>query len=305
MIKTTLSCVSGLALVLAAALTSGCSQKPACEELGSCGGPLPIGSWTLKPGFGSCSEDLYDPAADTRLIGGAEVPAARTPPIEPAVYDWCDSLVTSSGTSIQTHAANFYAESAPVGAATIRIDPNGHWAAGITNTGTYVLDFPAICMREFGAMDGRSVDPSADPPGPPGDVCKQLQVPLAASGKGNGADSNTTCQVNPADLGGCLCAFDVSATGGPSGYYSQTSSNTIQFLPGTNFPLDVTYCNLGDSLELTGTDGEYLFGIKGLRTMHLAKVVPNCADGAAGPGEDGIDCGGSCPNACPAAPATP
>jgi hypothetical protein len=298
MIKsTTLPCVFALSLV--AALSSSCMQKPACQELGNCGGPVPIGTWVLQPGTESCTEDLYEPASDPRLIGGAEIPAARTPPIEPAVYDWCDLLVTSSGTSIQTHAANFYAESAPVGRASIRIDANGHWAAGITRTGTYVLDFPTICMREFGAMDGRSIDPMATPPGPPGTVCQQLQVTLRASGLGNGAYPNTTCQQNPADLGGCLCAFDVTATGGPSGYYSQINSNTLQFLPGTNFPENVTYCNEDTTLELTGADGEYLFGTKGLRTLRLAKFVPNCTDGSRGDGEDGVDCGGGCPNACP------
>jgi hypothetical protein len=310
--STTLSSVIALC-GLFAAVTSGCKQPPNCPELGNCGGPVPVGNWALSPAMnvngvvtpehGSCTEELYYPAADPRIVGGQPITPARVPPIEPAVYDWCDQLITSSGTSIQTHAANFYTGSPKIGAATIRIEANGHWSAGITRTGTYVLDFPALCMREFGAMDGKPVNPM-DPASPNGNVCKQLEVPLRMSGMGNGSYQNTTCEPNPDDPLGCLCAFDVQETGGPSGYYKVLNANTLVFLPGTNFPQTVTYCNKGDSLELTGTDGEYLFGTTGLRTLDLGKVVPNCNDGMNGPGEEGIDCGPGCPNACPA-PAAP
>ena len=304
--------LSSLALCgLVAVLTSGCKQSTHCAELRDCGGDIPSGSWQLTPPTpvngnlitpASCNEDLYTPASDPRLVGGAPVPAARLPPPEPAVYDWCDMLITNSGLSIQTHAANFYAESAPVGAATVRLQKNGVFSAGLTVTGTYTLNFPALCMREFGAMDGRAIDPS-DPSLGTGDVCQQLQVPLRAAGVGDGADINTTCSAQGADPGGCICKFDVQAAGGPSGYFRQISANTIQFLPNANFPQTVTYCNSGDgSLDLTGADGEYLFGVAGLRTLRLAQIVPNCADGQQGPNEDGVDCGGLCPTACTAAP---
>ena len=284
-------------------LTSGCKQEVLCPELGNCGGPTPYGSWELKPGSSSCVEDLYVPPSDPRLIGGGDVPAARTPPPEPALFDWCDNLVTSNGTTIQARAAIFYSESAPVGAATIRFDTNGSWSSGITRTGTFVLDFPALCIREFGATDGKLIDPMHPELGT-GNVCKQLEVPLGASGRGPGSYQNTTCEPNPADPAGCLCAFDVQETGGPSGSFQQINGNTLLLLSDKTFPAQVTFCNSGGHLQLTGTDGEYMFGTKGLRTMDLAKVVANCSDGKQGPGELGIDCGDECPNACPA-PATP
>jgi hypothetical protein len=101
-----------------------------------------------------------------------------------------------------------------------------------------------------------------------------------------------------------VCFFDDQETGGPSGYYQQLDSSTLMFLSDKGFPNRVTYCNKGTSLELTGKDGEYLFGVKGLRTLDLAKTIANCTDGMPGPGEDGVDCGGQCPNPCPA-PTTP
>jgi hypothetical protein len=302
----------GLAVCgLVSALTSGCQQQVHCPVLKDCGGPVPVGTWTLTPQVvdaagnviapihGSCIEDLYVPVSDPRLVGGGDVPAARTPPPEPALYDWCDGLLTSSGTKIDNRDAVFYTESAPVGVASIRLDATGAWSSGITRTGTFLLDFPALCMREFGAMDGRSIDPMAMPPGPPGDVCAQLQVAQRAAGMGTGAYQNTTCKDNPADPGGCLCEFEDQETGGPSGYYQRLDNNTLMFLSDKGFPNRVTYCNEGTSLELTGQDGEYLFGIKGLRTLDLA--VANCTDGIKGPYEQGVDCGGQCAQVCGAA----
>jgi hypothetical protein len=256
---------------LFAALTTGCKQEPLCKELGNCGGAVPIGRWALSPGHGSCSEDLYIPATDTRLVQ-ADLPAARTSPPEPALFDWCLLLVTNGGTNIQARPPRFFYSDGLVGAATIRYDPDGHFSAGITRTGTYTLDFPAFCMRAFGAMDGRPADPANNPDGGGVNICKQLEVPVRASGQGEGSYMNTTCDPNPADPAGCLCVFDVTETGGPSGTYQLLNANTILHLPFSNFPQKVTFCNKGDSLELTGANGEYLFDVRGLRTMDLAKM---------------------------------
>jgi len=307
------------ALVGAVALiTAGCTQTPRCQELGSCGGPDPVGSWVLAPGYGSCNEDLYVSQTDPRLVG-AEVPAARVPAIDPALWDWCDSLVTSGGTHLVVVSAGFVYSDPRTGSATVRFKHDGTFSAGLTVTGTYLLDFPALCMREFGGMDGRAADPDNDPNGAPVNICKQLETAQRRTGTNTGAYFNTTCDKNPSDPQGCLCAFDLTATGGPSGLYqlldsngnvcppTATNCNTLQFLPQTTFPQKATFCMTGDSLELTGTDGAYLFdNSTGLRTLKLKKVVANCTDGAQGPGEDGVDCGGDCPNACAAAmpPAT-
>ncbi len=296
---------------LFAALTNGCMQEPACPALGDCGGPPPSGGWVLSPGHASCFEDLYVAPKDTRVYGG-EVPTARNAPIEPALFDWCDLLVTSGGPNIQAKSGAFIYESGPIGRTSLSYtpDPNnpmvGRFTLGTTRTGTYTLDFPAVCMREFGAMDGRqALDSEGKPVGPPTNVCKQLEPQVAAAGIGEGSYPNVLCEPNPVDLAGCLCAFDVSETGGSSGAYQiLPDRKTIMHLPTGNFPQKATYCNKGNTLELTGAEGAYLFGVKGLRTMNLAAArVDPCMDGAQGGDETGVDCGGACPMACPAAPA--
>jgi len=266
-------------LSLLALTTSGCTQEPLCEELSDCGGPVPTGDWVLDPGHPSCSEDLYVPPNDTRLLGG-EITPARQPTIEPALFDWCNLLVAGGGTQILLQPPRFYYESGPIGAAIVAYHPDGTFSAGLTRTGEFILDFPAICMRGFGATDGipaaNPANPTGgpDPAGPPVDVCEQLQVPLANSGTGEGSYQNTDCYPNPEDPQGCLCSFEVTETGGPSGKYRVLDNGTIQHVSFTGFPSKANYCNTGTRLQLTGKDGEYLFNVKGLRTLDLAPAPP-------------------------------
>jgi hypothetical protein len=265
------SALVGLSLL--AALASGCTQEPHCPELSSCGGPLPLGVYELVPGSESCSEDLFAPTIDTRLKD-SEVPAARTPPVEPTFFDWCNLLVASGGEDILRNTPQFYYESGRIGSATIRYNPDGTFSAGLTRTGTFTLDFPAVCMRAFAATDGRLLDPDMPELGT-GNVCKQLEGPLRTSGLNEGSYRNTTCDPNPADPQGCLCRFDVTETGGPAGVYQQLDASTILHLSNGSLPSKVTYCNTGNDLELTGANGAYLYnnGV-GLRTLKLRLVSP-------------------------------
>ena len=287
---------------LLAALATGCAQSPKCAALGTCGGPAPVGEWVLDPAHPSCSEDLYQPPPDGRLELGNLQPA-RVPLPEEALYDWCDLLVTNGGNEIAPRSKpRFSFNSGPIGAAWIRYaaigpDGRGTYEAGLTRTGTYLIDFPETCMRDFGAH---------------GDVCTQLQTQIVATS----AHKNLMCAPNPSDPVdhyGCICQFDISIQSGGSGYYTPGGSNSIIHeataeFPGktqvARFPEEATYCNKGSSLELTGANGQYLFDEPGLRTLDLAQTTINCADGAKGPGEDGVDCGLACPNAC-GAPAMP
>lgn len=258
-------------LAALAALASGCTQTPQCSELAECGGPPPVGVWELVPGTSeSCQEDLYNPTVDTRLKD-SEVPAARIRALEPALFDWCNLLIARGGDDILANSPQFYYESGRIGQATVTYNADGTFSAGLTRTGTFVLDFPPVCMRSFSAVDGKSINPD-DPAAPIGNVCKQLEGPLALSGAGEGSYRNTTCEPNPVEPEGCLCGFDVTETGGPGGTYRMLAGNKIEHFSNTNFPAKVSYCNGGNTLELTGADGAYLFNYIGLRTLRLALV---------------------------------
>ena len=303
----------GLALIgfgLAAVLLAGCKQELHCQELGDCGGPVPIGNWTLgetpEKTFASCAEDLYIPPTDKRLVG-ADLPPARIPAPEPAFSDWCGGLIASTSKVLYATPL-FYTESSPVGAATVRYNADGTYAVGFGLVGTYLLSFSAACMRQFGATDGKpapgpgGAQPDAD--APLVDVCKQLEVPLRESGINEGAYRNTTCTPDPKDPGGCACYFDRAEVFGSAGNYALISSNEILHTPSTpNFPYRVVYCTEGNTLQLTAADGSYLFGLPGLRTLDLGRL--DCADGLQGLGEEGPDCGFACGNVCPGAAPAP
>ncbi|HEX2872479.1 MAG TPA: hypothetical protein VHP33_14520 [Polyangiaceae bacterium] len=269
---TTQACSALILVGLMAALSTGCTQEPLCPPLSGCGGPDPVGNWDLAPGYESCTEDLYLPPTDKRLTKPT-LPVAGQPAPEPAVYDWCDLLI-NGGRPTPTMAGfynqpGFFYESGQVGQANLRINADGTYTMGLARTGVFVLEFPAICVRMYGAMDNAALNPN-DPMSPVGDVCKQLEGPVNDSGIGEGSYSNTKCLANPNDPGGCLCQFDVSETGGPFGPWRR-NGNTVSFILQQNFPSNATFCNHGDTLDLTGADGEYLFGVKGLRTMKFKR----------------------------------
>ena len=276
---------------LVVALSSGCNQNPLCSELGTCGGN-PIGDWVLGAGHPSCSEDLYLPPPDTRLEA-ADQPAARTPVVEAALYDWCDLLVTNGGTKVATIDPHFSFESGTIGSAFVHYGPTGpngtgSYTASLIRTGRYIVEFPKLCITEFGAQ---------------GDVCTALQTQLSATT----IHKNLQCLGNPADPGGCVCRFDVALQSGGSGTYEAVDSHTLLHRMNVKFPTNsaaaafpqkVTFCSKGDRLELTGADATYLFDEPGLRTMDLGPTTVNCADGLQGPGEAGVDCGLACPTPC-------
>jgi hypothetical protein len=295
----------------------GCfKQAPLCPPLDSCGGGLPVGDWTLdgtQPLSAACSEDLYTPPEDPRLVQ-ADLPAARVPPPTPALYDWCDLLVTTpnipvanptnpasqkptTNNSIVGRLPNFSFETFPIGAATIHYDASNKYVLSTTRTGRYAIDFPAYCMREFGAVDTPR-DPNALP-ATTGTVCQKLQdaLPFIAPP----IYENIACQPGTSDPEGCVCGFDVADREVSSGTVGVNPNDTSEMthLPGNDFPEDVTYCVQTNRLELTGANGQYLFDRVGLRTLDMVKVTVNCTDGMRGPGEDGVDCGPACPMLCP------
>lgn len=275
---------------LLATLTAGCKQPLLCENLASCGGEVPSGDWVLDANHGSCSEDLYTPPADPRLIQ-ADLPAARTPIPEPALFDWCQLLVTGPGADIVARPPPFlFVESAPVGTATLHYDSAaGTYRLSTTRSGSYVTNFPPYCMRAFGGMNNAS-----------GNVCDQLTAGLKAKVSSK-KYRNIACQPDSPDANtsGCDCFFDLTEVQESTGSFGTKGSKKLLHRPGTNFPEEVVYCHQGDRLQLTAADDEYLFDRVGLRTLDMVKTTAiNCNDSMQGVGEDGIDCGPGCDVMC-------
>jgi hypothetical protein len=272
-------------LGLIAALTAGCKQQVLCPALSGCGGAVPAGDYALIKDMGtySCSEDLYITPPDPRLKS-ADIPTARTPLAEPALFDWCQLIGTGQGPDIvRNKPPTMFAESPDIGEAALHFNPTDmSYVLSTTRLGTFEFEMPAYCMRAFGAteMGGQN-------------ICQRLEASLNM----NSATKfrNFQCKIDdrdPPDNYGCVCRYNLVDAQKSAGRYIPQTDGTIMFLPGNDFPEVVSYCNAGDNrLDLTGADGEYLFDRVGLRTLSLVKFAANCNDGMQGPGEDGVDCG--------------
>lgn len=280
---------------LALALNTGCTQTPNCSELGTCGGN-PAGDWLLSAGHPSCSESLYRPPPDDRLVKGDQ-PAARLPLPDEAFYDWCDLLTFKTADSTMydaNHVPRFSSTDLQIGAAWLHYDAMASmYTAALTTTGTYIADYPPTCVRGFGAKDDAML----------GSVCTQLQTYLADKGT---AAKNIACVTSVEDPLACTCKFDISRVSGGSGLYVVQGNTIVHALTtrtdgtqGADFPAYATFCAQNGSLQLTGKDGAYLFNQPGLRTLDLGTATIDCKDMMQGPGEEGVDCGVVCGTPCP------
>jgi hypothetical protein len=281
-----------LAALALPVMVTGCKQASLCPGLDVCGGDLPVGDWVLAAGHASCSDDLYTPAPDSRLVGG-DLPPARTPPPEPALYDWCSLLVATDAMDIKDTAfklPNLYVESPPIGTALIRYQADRKFFISTRRIGNYKIDFPPYCMRAFGAVDS-----------PGATVCDKLTASLTA--KLPSRYKNVHCTSDgDTTLGGfgCNCTFDLSEIQESKGTVLPPNGGPLFHLFSNTFPQNVSYCASPDRLQLSSANDEYLFDRLGLRTLDLAKnTTPiNCTDHMQGYGEDGVDCGPACPVFC-------
>jgi hypothetical protein len=88
-----------------------------------------------------------------------------------------------------------------------------------------------------------------------------------------------------------------TTTVGP--WASPNGSGRISFFDATAAPpAEADYCLSGDQLALSGTKQLDLFNRNSLKTLTLR--APSCTDRVQSKtlGEEGIDCGGQCPNPC-------
>jgi hypothetical protein len=262
-------------------LAGGCAEGDVCKALGACGGN-PVGGWTLKTGPASCQLPVYQPPRDIWLFGRG-APVARQPPPEPAYSDQCHGLVYDSNREKPVSNRPFFpSEEAPYGEARIKYTDDGHYEASFVRTGVYALSFSRTCMRQYGS--------DAD--------CQTMEGFLNPMDGQDGEGTATKVQCKEgAEPGSCDCSFEPPAVKPDRGLYAITGSEITHYSQAhAMFPAPATFCVKGDDLQLTGSRGLSLYNRAGLRTMELQRV--NCDDGEQGPGEEGVDCGLVCPNAC-------
>jgi hypothetical protein len=290
----------------------GCAPTVTCDETFNSGGEVvgaidsdadgvPDSRWVVTE---PCEDVVTLPPEPVTLQKQPPHLSGNSPPKE-ASGEWCMNLSLLKDAMGTPTANEFYPwiprmplrqHSAPGQPlwydAFIHYGQNGRYTFGAVLAGRQIVDLPAKCLVQQGVPV----------------TCQQL-IPLLSEkyaeadgrlGRSTGAVStaNWVCGNPASGGGGCSCVFDMTvsydAKTGPSGGWSRAAdvlSHFDEVSGGAAFKSN--YSVDGNTLSMSGYHRRPLFGIDGLRTMKLQRVV--CNDGVMGVGEDGVDCGSNCP----------
>lgn len=310
--KTGLIVASWMAL---AGLLTGCTTAPQCEALATCGGDFLVGAadwandgvtrveWVAAP-RDACVDEVASPTQPPSL---ALIPArpAGVRAIEPGTLNWCADLRFNSNGSVAAFDDGWYETivkyhgwfpAVPLFTARLEIASNNRYELDTTQLIAQHYELPKTCMY----AQGVAVSCSDFAIGLSDYIGTRLKG-LEKSGiitkiYGVGPDGRANC--TPA-ADGCSCDYNLQLTSVTTGPWA-TSTGEITFFDSSAQPPSRTdYCAGGDSLQLTGDRDTDLFNRVSLKTLEFGPA--SCADGVQSKslGETGIDCGGTCPQACP------
>ncbi len=296
---------TGLLLLVTA--LAGCTTTPHCQELSRCGGDFLVGAKDLGAGVDatewiatatdSCVDDVPTPPNPASLTLIPPRPAGIRA-VEPATVDWCNGLVLAADGAIRAYDDGWpqvlkqfggWFPSVPLYTARLEFQRNYQYALTTTQLVSQHAELSGTCLV------GQGVKLSC------GDLNAQLAGFIEKTFNTIAGLSariyDNTC-VETADAG-CACDYNVSLTSTTAGPWFSDAGQISFFDFKSAPPARADYCVSGASLSLSGEKTTDLFNRGSLKTLTFAP--PTCADGVQSKtlNEAGIDCGGSCPNACP------
>ena len=263
-------------------LLLGCAQGPVCKELAKCGGS-PVGRWAQKPLQDDpkyCQEMVSRPPL-TEYLRNQPTPVARTKLPESTNLDWCLSLVLTPDEAGPVKGHQYWWENLPYVGGLVTYDEDGSFRIDFGRQGDVKRYYSRTCLSQYGHESD----------------CPKFAERLKAANEGAGEYFGFRCEDNT-EKGGCDCEFHIAEANALFGRFSVNGSTLTHFpaSPIGDFS-QASICVTGDSMELSGLNNSYLWDRQGLRSLELVRVI--CDDGKQGPGEFGVDCGPSCPTACP------
>ncbi len=283
---------AGAAAALLATL--GCQTPPYCDSLGKCGGDVLRGGTTFDwvvDGSETCMDQVRSPLKPLSSVRQPAKPVGERP-VERTSFDWCSSITLKQDGSVQQFHGidvplqenDFWFPNIPIRDGSLAFSSNGTYTSRLTQFAPQTADLSASCVTAQG------VTPNCPALG------RQLKDFVIAQLKGYPDVALDMQFLRCYDAnGGCRCDYDLSLTSAPAGPFS-ASGTTITFFDAAFKPPSIAdYCT-GSTLDLTGQNETRLFNEGGVRTLRYRPS--SCNDGIKGPSEEGIDCGGPCPNAC-------
>lgn len=320
-------------LLLSGGALTGCTTPTHCESLGKCGGDFlakkadlgagaPAQEW-VAVSTDACTDNVPSPPDPPQLALIPPRPAGVRA-VEPSTVDWCAGLALSSDGNIKYFDDGWYEAlkkyngwfpSVPL--YTGQLELTMTQSSGATAGGPYSLttvqlasqhfELPSNCLVAQGVL---LADTAAGECQALGQKLEAFVTKRLEALKFLTADVYTA--KDPADPSkvldvcralsnkDCVCDYNVALTVTTTGPWSSVSSSgKISFFDSTAAPpADADYCASGDQLSLSGTKQLDLFNRNSLKTLTLH--APSCTDRVQSKtlGEEGIDCGGQCPNPC-------
>jgi hypothetical protein len=298
-------------LLLAALAISGCAPTLTCDEEFTGGGDVvgtvdanadgvPNARWVVTE---PCEDIVSSPAEPVTLQKQPPHLSGQSPPKE-ASGEWCMNLSLSKDAMGVPQVKEFYpwiprfplqqhyAPGQPIWYdAYLDYSLNAQYTFGAVFSGVQYVQIPAKCMTQQGiAMTCEGLIPGLT------DKYAKTEARLGRS-VGAVSTSNWACATQLSGVG-CECAFNLAITydpsTGPAGTFSSVGALLTHFDQATGgAPFETNFQAQGNDLHINGYRRRDLFGIDGLHTLKLQRVV--CNDGVQGVGEDGVDCGSNCP----------
>jgi hypothetical protein len=298
--------VNAFVMLVAGGALAACTTAPQCEELSKCGGDFLMGAKDLEgvdaiewvaTAPGACVDQVPTPPNPGSLLLIPPRPAGVRA-VEPTTVDWCNGLVLASDGAIRAYDDGWeqvlkqfggWFPSVPLYTAQLEIQRGYQYSISTTQLVTQHAELSGTCLV------GQGVKLTC------GDLNAQLATFIenkfnAIAGLKADVYDNT-CADGPD--AGCSCDYNVSLTSTTAGPWGSETGQIAFFDFNAAPPARADYCVSGAGLSLSGEKGGDLFNRGSLKTLKLA--APTCSDGVQSKslGETGIDCGGSCPNACP------
>jgi hypothetical protein len=259
-------------VALAAALSAGlagCGGKGTegtCTTYPACGG-VPNGDWSLMTG---CANLVVMPFQQPSLPDQLAQPQANTlAPPQPMMTtsgDWCSQLVYEPSTNPMMAVRSVVLWHGPptVHSGYVHINDTGTFAAMvqyITNEHTF---FSNACITRY----------EQNPKVPLS--CDQLGMDLAFYEKTQPGFMFADSMVCTGDVSvGCDCSYQYQAQSGAMGTWSvdPAKSGSIVFASSaTSEPQSASFCQNGQTLQLSGDDGTSLFGAQGFRSGQFVRM---------------------------------
>jgi hypothetical protein len=280
-------------------------------------------------------------AAFDPTLYGRPSPVAGQSPAQPTLADWCEGLVLQKDrTNILGGRVTFVFQDPKITRFSVIYNADLTYTAGFVRSGRFAQYYSQTCLTEFGQdpNDCASIQATVQmedlsgqwqnatcTPVPSGGcdcayassagpahlsgqalTCKVSEIIMNREGT-NETFKNVAC-VPDLSRGGCNCGYDTAFANGDIGVYT-VSGNVItnHSQNPSDYPSKITFCQQGDSLQVSGYQNSYLFNKAPVRTFRLnrsASAMPPPGTGGAPAAAAGAPAGGDMSGGGGAAPAT-